>query len=150
MPDFESVADSVAELKRWSDQLPESALLTLRGLSARSRFGERHGSWFLEARWSSDGLSRASELAFTNGAAIPDEVATQAIVTVRASASSEEAFVAELLYNRWRSMQRFSREAMVEFFLAAIQRASAYSPISLVRAYETRSTAEPGSSSEAE
>lgn len=150
MPDFESVAASVAELKRWSTELPESAQVPLRGLTSRSRFGERHGSWFLVARWSSDGLSRAAELAFTNGAAIPDEVATQAIVTVRASASSEEAFVAELLYNRWRSVQRFSRETMVEFFLAAIQRAAAYSSFSLVRAYQTGSTGEPGSSSEAE
>jgi hypothetical protein len=60
-------------------------------------------------------------------------------VTVRASASSDEAFVAELLYNRWRSMQRFSGE-MLEWFLAAIQRAAAYSSISLTQSYETGTT----------
>ena len=95
------------------------------------------GDFFMAMDRQQGGLARSAELAFTNPEAMPDEVATRAVVSVRASASTEERFVAEILYQRSRASSRLSEDELLELLAAAVDRAAGYNGASLTEAYVT-------------
>lgn len=103
--------------------------------------GERHGSWFVRFTWVGAGLQRAAELAITNPTALEDSVATQAVISVRASATSETHWTATSIYDQRRSLSRVSQDDLDDWIAAAVRVASSYTAGSLTDVY-TLPTAE--------
>ncbi len=138
MPErFETVQQYADELKRWSqsllDELAEATATDIRTVE----FGERHGSWFLQVRWSDGDLSKSADVALTNPTSIPDSTAAVARLTVWASASNEVRFVRETLVDSRRTLRRLSTDSLRTYLLSAIQRADNYNVSSLTEAYVT-------------
>ncbi len=133
-PEFETLSEHAALLKRWSSQ-PSQLLGDLTVEGARADFGERHGSWFLRLSWTTENLTRTAELALTNATVVPDGVAESAVVTVRASASSEERFVAETVYEARRGVRRLTSDDLAGWLRTAVERASNLSNRELSQPY---------------
>lgn len=137
MPEFEVVADPVARLKAWSSELLESLRADASLPEQRVRFGERHGSWFLSLQWSEGSLDRGAAIALTNAEALGDAVAESVFISVQSSASSDERFVVESIYDRRRSVRRLEPSQLEGWLFAAIARSRQYTPTSLTSSYET-------------
>lgn len=137
MPEYEAVSDLVVLLKLWAQEVPRSALQGSEVAEARARFGDRHGSWTLALDWNQGGLDRSAELALTNPEVTSDEVSKRSIVTARASASTDDRYVVEVVYEKSRAVGRVTDQVLLELLTAAIDRAAGYGPAALVDAYET-------------
>lgn len=125
-----------ALLQAWSERLPVTVAALLDGRDVRSTAGERHGTWMLRVEWRDDPLVRQAELGLTNPEATPDETTDSAVVSTRASATTDARFVAEVLYERRRSLSRIPNEFLEQQLAAAVQRAASYTPQSLIAVYE--------------
>lgn len=99
--------------------------------------GERHGSWFLEVRWTAGELSRSAAVALSPPGAVPEGDATSAVLTVRSAASSDQRFVVETMYERNRALSRITLGDVETLFVAALTRAAEYSDRSLTMSYDT-------------
>lgn len=99
--------------------------------------GERFGSWFLAITWLQDGLTKSAEIGVTNPDVVSDADADRAVITVRASASSERRFVVERLYERRRAVSRVDSDQLESWLTSAIERAIGYNAASLRDAYAT-------------
>lgn len=97
--------------------------------------GDRHGTWFVEFAWNAGGLHRAAELGVTNATALDDSVATDAVISVRASASSETHWTSTSIYERRRSLSRVSPDNLDEWVSAAVRVASSFTTAALTDAY---------------
>lgn len=133
-PEFETLAEQVAILKQWS-ALPSRVVGDLSVDGIRADFGERHGSWFLRLSWAGDELIRTAELALTNATLAPDSEAEAAVVTVRATASSEERFVIENIYEGRRRVRRLNSAELETWLRTAVERASSLSNRELSQTY---------------
>ena len=133
-PEFETFSEQVALLKQWSVQ-PSQVLGEVDVDDARAEFGERHGSWFLRLRWTTDELTRTAELALTNATLSPDNDAEFAVVTVRATASSEERFVTENIFEGRRGVRRLKSDALEGWIRTAVERANNLSNRELSHTY---------------
>jgi hypothetical protein len=132
--EFMTLDEQLALLKGWSSE--QSHLISALELDgARTVFGERHGSWFLRVWWTADELMRSAELALTNATILPDAQADTVVVSVRATASSDERYVSESVYERRRSVKRLPSETLEEWFRSAVERAGAFSQRDLSSAY---------------
>jgi|GEM_PF-4949496 len=136
MPEYNTISEQVEYLKAWSSQhAGQVAAFELPELTIDN--GERHGSWFLRLLWRDQGLSRSAELALTNSDITPDESTEYALITVRSTASNDERFVIENLYDKRRSLRRISSEQLDDWLMSALERARAYTQASLSHAYPT-------------
>jgi hypothetical protein len=133
-PEFETLSEQIALLKQWSSQ-PSQVLGDLNVVGARADFGERHGSWFLRLSWTADNLTRTAELALTNPTVARDNVANIAIVTVCASASSDERFVLESIYEGRRGVRRLHSDDLAGWLRTAVERAGNLSNRELSQTY---------------
>lgn len=98
---------------------------------------ERFGSWFLKLSWQDETLSKAAELALTNPDATPDETTQSAFISVRASASNDEAYICEPIFEARRALRRNPTQQWEDWLLAAVARAQSYTVESLTEAYLT-------------
>jgi hypothetical protein len=137
MPEFETFSEEVEYLKTLSGHLPVDIRNLGERLGARVDVGERHGSWLLRMMWQRDGLIRTAEVALTNPEPTPDNTTTASYITVRSSASNDQRYVAEDIYNRRRSVRGLHQEQLEDWLFAALQRADGYSESSLIEGYET-------------
>lgn len=133
-PEFETLSEQIALLKQWSSQ-PSQVLGDVELDGARADFGERHGSWFLRLTWTTENLTRTAELALTNATVSPDNLADRAVVTVRASASSDERFVVEGIYEGRRGVRRLHSDDLAGWLRAAVGRAGNLSNRELSQTY---------------
>jgi hypothetical protein len=133
-PEFKTLDEQLTLLKGWASQ-PSRVVDALDLDDSRAVFGERHGSWFLRVWWTSDDLLRVAELALTNATIVPDAQADTVVVSVSATASSDERFVTESIYERRRSVRRLPSETLAEWFRSAVERAGAFSQRDLSDAY---------------
>jgi hypothetical protein len=124
--EFETLSEQVALLKAWSAE-PARVLADLNLDGVRADFGERHGSWFLRLRLTADEVIRTAELALTNATMAPDNEAEYAIVTVRASASSDERFALEKIYEGRRGVRRLRTATFEAWLRSAVERANGLS-----------------------
>ena len=85
--------------------------------------------------WASGGLQRAAELAVTNATALEDSVAVVAIISVRASASSDTHWTATSIYDQRRSLSRVTLDNLDDWIAAAVRVASSYTVGALTDAY---------------
>lgn len=141
MPD-RTVSDVAERLLSWADQPP--SVLRVQSDQVKSVAGERHGSWFVRLAWESGGMARAVDVAITNATALPDNVASEAYVSVRASASTEAAWVATPIYDRRRSLTRVTDEALLAWVATGASVASSYTQASLSVTYPLNSVGDAG------
>jgi hypothetical protein len=136
-----TVSDVAAQLRAWSEQPPDAVAEAAR--EVRALAGERHGSWFVRLSWESGGLARAVEVAISNATALPDVIATEAFVSVRASASNETAWVAEIIYESRRSLARVSEQDLLDWMNTGASVAVSYTPGALTHTYPLSSLDQP-------
>lgn len=132
---------TVAEFRRileaWKTRGRQAFIEVARDIQVSA--GERHGSWFVELAWVSDGLHRAAELAVTNATGLDDLSATEAYISARASASSMTRWTSTSIYERRRSLARVSTDNIDEWLTAAVRVAASYTERSLTDEYLFRS-----------
>ena len=140
MAEQKTVLEFFAQLKEsWGsiESLPGGVRDQVSGAEPSLTSGERFGTWFLEIVWLAEGLSRSASVGLTPAGARTEDASVQAVVTVRAAASSEERFIAENVYEQRRAVARLSVVDLESYWEAAVQRAAQYSERSLVSSYET-------------
>lgn len=137
MPEFSALSQQVEFLKVYGSDLASRVRELVAVENVQMLSGERHGSWFLRARWQEGPLVKAAEIALTSASALPDDLASTAVVSVRASATSESRYVVETLYERRRGVSRVSSADLTDWLMSAAQRAADYTSASLVSTYST-------------
>lgn len=140
MPEQTTVPEYFAKLKEaWGslDELPRGIRDRVSNVDASLTSGERFGTWFHEIFWLADGLSRSASVGLTPVGARTEGEAVQAVVTVRAAASSDERFIAENLYEQRRALARIPVADLESYWETAVQTAAQYSERSLISSYET-------------
>lgn len=134
---IESGDELVALLKQWTARLPSAVGGALDGTETTTRWGERHGTWFLRVTWSTDGLLRLAELAVTPVGALPIGSATPVHFSVRSAATTDLRFVVTNLYGRQRGLTGLTPDHLAEQLLSAVRAAQTYVEASLSQAYTT-------------
>lgn len=123
-----TVKDLAGLLLGWAEESPS---LVEVARQANGSAGERHGTWFFRLSWNDEQLSRAVEVGISNATALPDSLSTEAFVSVRASASTDSAWVATTIYDRRRSLSRVSDEDLLAWMATAASVAVSYTRSSL-------------------
>lgn len=127
------ISEFRSTLESWKERRPPA--IAQLDADVAINLGERHGSWFVEFAWTAAELHRSAELAVTNATGLDDSVATEAYISVRASASSETHWTATSIYERRRSLSRVSPDNLEGWILAAVRVASSYTPGALTDSY---------------
>lgn len=129
-----NLADVSSQLRYWAEQPPP--FVRYEDRIVKTMFGERHGSWFLRFTWE-DQLHRSVEAAITNATSLSDSYATEAYISIRAAASTEEGWTATMVYDRRRSLSRVSLEDFETWIARAFEVAQSYRPTSMTVGYPT-------------
>lgn len=132
---IETFTEQRLAIASWSERLPSPVVEALPDASSVVTFGDRHGSWLLRISWVQAELLRMADLAITNAEATPDELTGSAVVTIRSSASTEERFVVETLFERRRTISRLPEDLLVDQLAAAVRRAGSFTSVNLTATY---------------
>lgn len=128
-----SVSEFRPRLEAWKERTPAA----VRQVDAKihTTLGERHGTWLIEFSWWSGGLHRAAGVGVTNATALSDTDATEAIISVRASASSETHWTATSIYEKRRALGRVSTDSLETWLESAVRIAATFTPGGLTESY---------------
>jgi hypothetical protein len=134
---IETFKEQRQALAGWPERLPSPVVEALPDVDPFVTFGDRHGSWVLRIAWVQAELIRIAGLAITNSEATPDELTNNAVVTIRSSASTEERYVVETLFERRRAISRLPAGFLVDQLATAVRRAGSFTSVNLTASYLT-------------